>query len=155
LLVAFATAVAIASADEHQGAQQVLVDDLARLLKGGVESMVEADLGYHLALGGGTRSGTHLVNMTAGRLFYQDVAASPNGAQRDRGQLVVASGDDDGIDVGVDRLAPIVDRAGASLLCQGFGFRPIVIADNDDIVPARGRRALAPDKAASNDRQTH
>ena len=99
LFHARAPAVAVAAAEEQEGAEVAGIDDLARLEQGGVEAVVEADLddeaGSVERLAGGVRDGLELGCVAGGGFLDQDVLTAADGFEGDRGELVVGGGYDD------------------------------------------------------------
>ncbi len=107
LVVADAPAVAVAPADEHDVAALARVEDGARLLRGGVEAVVVADLHDDALLGRSLRaSGSISAALRRRGLLDDDVLAGAHRGQRQRRELVVRRGDDDGV-----RPAPAAPRA--------------------------------------------
>ena len=121
-----------------------------------MEAMIEAGLDDAVVLRARPPRWPALGERAARGLLDQHMAAGFDGAERDRGKLVVRGRDDDGVDVGLDRFAPVGDGARLGLLRKLSRAREIAIADDHDLV--RGRRrgsALSPDQAASDDREPH
>ena len=145
-LIADASAVAIARADEHQRTEHAGVDDLPRLLKAGVEAMIEPGLDDALVLGCRVRNRLHLGEFAARGLFHQHMAAGFDGAQRDPGELVVRRRNDHRIDVSLYGVAPVGHGPRLCLLRKRLGARRVAVADDDDLVArcAAAAARLAP-----------
>ena len=89
-------------------------------------------------------------------LFDQNVAAGFDRAKRDGGELIVGGRDDHRVDVGLDGFAPVGDgtrlRALRELLRRALSSRSQTTTIS--CACCRGG-TLAPDQAASDDREPH
>jgi hypothetical protein len=70
-------------------------------------------------------------------------------------QLIVARGNQDRFDISGNRFAPIRNEARSGLSSKRFRPYAIPVANDDDIMPACGRRTLGANQPASNNRETH
>ena len=96
-------ALAVAAADEHEGAEGSGLEDFVSLPERGVEAVVEPDLhndaGVAERVPGRLDDGLELGGAAGGGLFHQDVLAPFHRRVGDRGEHVVRRRDDDDVDV--------------------------------------------------------
>src|ERR1700674_2048570 len=155
IFVAETSAMAISSADEHQLSQRALIDNFPCLLKGGVKTMIEPNLDDHPARRGGLRDRTDLVDMPACGLLDQHVSAGQHGCESYRRELVVSRGDDHRLDLGVNRLTPILHRPSAGLAGETLPPHPTPVANYDDLMGFDCGGTFCANQPASNDRKAH
>ena len=120
-----------------------------------MEAMIEPGLDDAVVLRGGSRDGLHLGQRASRGLLDEHVAACLDGANRDAGELVVRGRHNHGVDVGLHGFAPVGDGARLGELRELARAAFIAVANNDDLVPRCRGGTLAPDQAASDDREPH
>src|SRR5205809_522134 len=77
-----ASAVAVAAADEHEGADRVFVNQLASADHGGMESVAEADLHDDAGIVRCVEERLKLLRISRARFFQQDMFAGLNRCER-------------------------------------------------------------------------
>ena len=155
LLVAEPSAVTIAGTDEHQRPERAGIDDLARFQESRMEAMIEPGLDDAVVLSGGRRNGLHLRKRASRGLFDENVAPGFDRANRDGGELIVGGRDNHRVDVGLHGFAPVRDGTRLRELRELLRAHLIAVANDGDLVACCRGRTLAPDQAASNDREPH
>src|SRR5205814_2322697 len=94
-LVSKASAMAIATAHEHQLSKRAIVEELSCLLQRRMVAMIESDADLRRSAANGLDHFIDLADGTRCRFFNEDVLARLDRPARNRGQRVVGRGDDD------------------------------------------------------------
>jgi hypothetical protein len=155
-VVAFATAVAVAGAEEHEGPEGTSFEEFAGFLKGGVEAVVVADADTGSSFGGGGLEGAELGGVEGTGFFDEHVFAGPHGGEGNGGEGGVECGDDDCVDGGIGEDGGVVGGRSAAGHEGGEvgGASYVEIAggaEQDAGNFSQGFSAFAADKAATDD----
>ena len=100
-VVAFASAVAVTGAQEHERAEGTGFEEFAGFLEGGMKTMIIADANAGAGLGGGGLDGAELGGVERAGFLDEDVFACFHCGEGDGSEGGVEGGDDNRVDGGI------------------------------------------------------